>query len=182
MIFDQLMAKNSSRLNPRCYAYRKDKTVHDAILNIAHDLKGTQRVYLAEYDFRDFFSSIGHSQVEKVLSDRRFYLTNREMDIVMGFLEAPRLPTDEYNGSSSHRSAKGIPLGTSISLFVANLMTYPIAEELQKLGVGFAFYSDDSIVWSDSYEKISEAAKVISRVAEDIGLSINFPSLEESDS
>ncbi len=93
MIFDQLMAKNSSRLNPKCYAYRKDKTVHDAILNIAYDLRGSQRVYLAEYDFREFFSSICHSQVKRILSDRHFYVTNREMNIVMRFLEAPSSPS-----------------------------------------------------------------------------------------
>ena len=178
MIYDRLMAKNSSRLNPKCYAYRKDKTVHDAILNISYDLRGAQRIYLAEYDFREFFSSVNHSQVERALSDRRFYLTNQEMKIVMRFLKAPRLPTSAYSGNSSSQSTRGIPLGTSISLFVANLMTYSIAEELEKLGVGFAFYSDDSVIWSDSYEKISEAAKVISNVAEEIGLSINFSKSE----
>ena len=173
MIFGRLMAKNSSRLNPKCYAYRKDRTVHDAISNIAYDLKGAQRIYLAEYDFRDFFPAICHDQVKKVLSDSHFYLTNREMKIVMGFLEAPRLPTKAYDGSSSLHSTSGIPMGTSISLFVANLITYPIAEELENLGVRFAFYSDDSIMWSDSYDKIAEAAKVISNVAGDMGLSIN---------
>ena len=178
MIFDRLMAKNSSRLNPKCYAYRKDKTVHDAILNIAYDLRGAQRVYLAEYDLREFFSSIRHSEVRRVLSDQHFYLTNREMKIVMGFLEAPRLRTNEYDGSSTRRSTRGIPLGTSISLFVANLITYSIADKLEKLGVGFAFFSDDSIVWSESYDKISEAANVISSVAGDIGLSINYSKSE----
>ena len=96
----------------------------------------------------------------------------------MEFLEAPRLPTNDYDRRSSLRSTRGIPLGTSISLFVANIMTYPIAEQLEKLGVGFAFYSDDSIVWSDSYEKISQAAKVMSSAAVDIGLSINFSKSE----
>ena len=177
-IFDRLMAKNSSRLNPKCYAYRKDKTVHDAVLNVAYDLKGVQRIYLAEYDFREFFASIDHSQIKRLLSDRRFYLTNREMKIVMGFLEAPKLPVNAYDGSSSQHSTRGIPLGTSISLFVANIVTYSIAEQLEKLGVGFAFYSDDSIVWSDSYEKISQGAKVISSVAADMGLSINFSKSE----
>ena len=178
IIFNRLMAKNSSRLNPKCYAYRKDKTVHDATLNISYGLRGAQRIYLAEYDFREFFSSIHHSQVERALSDRRFYLTNQEMEIVMRFLKAPRLLTSAYSGNSSGQSTKGIPLGTSISLFVANLITYSIAEELEKLGVGFAFYSDDSVIWSDSYEKISEAAKVILSVAEEIGLSINFSKSE----
>ncbi len=178
MIFDRLMAKNSSRLNPNCYAYRKDKTVHDAILNVAHDLKGTQRIYLAEYDFQEFFSSICHSQVKRVLSNPHFYLTNREITIVMRFLEAPRLPTNVYDVNSSVHSTRGIPLGTSISLFVANLITYPIAEELEKLGVRFAFYSDDSVVWSDSYDKIAQAAKVISSVAGDMGLNINYSKSE----
>ena len=114
--------------------------MHDAILNIAYDLRGAQRVYLAEYDLREFFSSIRHSEVRRVLSDRHFYLTNREIKIVMGFLEAPRLLTNEYDGSSTRRSTRGIPLGTSISLFVANLITYSIAYKLEKLGVGFAFF------------------------------------------
>lgn len=133
LIFGRLMAKNSSRLNSKCYAYRRDKTIHDAILNIAYDIKGTQRIYLAEYDFQDFFPSIRHDQVIKILSDPHFYLTNREMKIVMGFLEAPRLPTNAYDGSSSLYRTVGLPMGTSISLFVANLITYPIAEELEKL-------------------------------------------------
>ncbi|MCY4558310.1 MAG: reverse transcriptase domain-containing protein [Chloroflexi bacterium] len=100
LIFDRLMAKNASRLNPKCYAYRKDKTIHDAVLNLARDIKGTDRIYVAEYDFRDFFSSICHDQVEKVLSDPRFYLTAREVKTVMGFLKAPRLqpssPSEDY--------------------------------------------------------------------------------------
>ena len=146
IIFDRLMLKNSSRLNPKCYAYRKDKSVHDAVLNIAYDLKGSHRIYLAEYDFKDFFASIDHSQIENFLSDQRFYLTNREKEIVRGFLEAPKLPIKSYDVNSPQRTNLGIPLGTSVSLFVANLMTYPIAERLERLGVGFAFYSDDSLV------------------------------------
>ena len=178
MMFNRMMAKNSSRLSPKCYAYRRDKTIHDAILNIARDFKDSQRVYLAEYDFRDFFSSICHGQVKQALSDPHFYLTNGEKRIVTAFLEAARLPTNKYDGSSSLQSTRGIPLGTSISLFVANLITYPIAEALEKLGVGFAFYSDDSIVWSDSYEKIAQASNIISSVAADMGLSINYSKSE----
>ena len=64
-------------------------------------------------------------------------------------------------------------MGTSISLIVANLVTYRIAEELDKLGVKFAFYSDDSIIWSDRYDKIAQAANVISSISVDMGLTIN---------
>ena len=174
VLFDQLMTKNASRLNPKCYAYRKDKTVHDAVLNIAYELKGSERIYLAEYDYRDFFSSIDHGQVERLLSDRRFYVTKEEKRLVMEFLGAPRQSVGEYATGPRLKSTVGIPMGTSVSLFVANLMTYPIAEELDKLGVGFAFFSDDSVIWSESYDKISQAANVISDTAKDLGLSINI--------
>ena len=174
MIFDRLMAKNSSRLNPKCYAYRNDRTVHDAILNIAHDVRGVQRVYLAEYDFREFFTSICHSQVKRVLSDPHFYLTNRERKIVMGFLEAPRLPTEAYDGSSSRRSTRGNPAGDVNFTLRRQSHDLPHRRTIGKAGGRIRLFSDDSIVWSDSYDKISEAAKVISSVAGDIGLSINY--------
>ncbi len=32
---------------------------------------------------------------------------------------------------------KGFPLGTSVSLFVANLAAYPLDHMLERLGVGF---------------------------------------------
>ena len=91
----------------------------------------------------------------------------------MRFLEAPRLQTEAYDSGSSLYSKRGIPLGTSISLIVANLVTYRVAEELDKLGVKFAFYSDDSIIWSDRYDKIAQAANVISSISVDMGLTIN---------
>ncbi len=178
MVFGRLMAKNASRLNPHCYAYRQDKTIHDAILNIAYDLRGANRIYLAEYDFRNFFPSIYHSEIKKLLSDKHFYLTQREMKIAMGFLEAPRLSTGAYSISSSQHNTRGLPLGTSISLFIANLVAYRVAEELEKLGVRFAFYSDDSVVWSDSYSKVTQAAQVIANVAEDLGVDVNHAKSE----
>lgn len=58
IVFKQLMAKNANRLSPKCYAYRTDITIHDAVLNIASAFRGRHRTYVAEYDFKEFFPSI----------------------------------------------------------------------------------------------------------------------------
>lgn len=174
MVFQSLMDKNASRLSPKCYAYRTDVTIHDAVLNIASSFHGKQRVFIAEYDFKDFLPSISHEAVQSILSDRHFYVTNREMDIVMQFLMAPRIDSAVYGTSPKSPTQKGIPLGTSISLFVANLVTYRLAQALEGLGVDFAFYSDDSLIWSNSYENIANAVEVITQTANEMGVSVNF--------
>ena len=60
MIYKSILSRSARRLSPFCYAYREDIGVHDAILNISNSMKGRDRIYVAEYDFRDFFGSISH--------------------------------------------------------------------------------------------------------------------------
>jgi hypothetical protein len=42
------------------------------------------------------------------------------------------------------------------------------------LGVGFARYADDTLIWSESYEKICAASQILQRAAHEIGSPINF--------
>jgi hypothetical protein len=82
------------------------------------------------------------------------------MDIINAFLNS-------FNG-------KGIPLGTSISLFLANVICWKLDRNLEDEGVRFARYADDTIIWSKDYSKISRAFEIINSFSQETGISINY--------
>lgn len=57
-IYKRLIAKNRHRFSSTSYAYRNDRNVHFAIQDISIELKNHPRVFVAEFDFKDFFGSI----------------------------------------------------------------------------------------------------------------------------
>jgi RNA-directed DNA polymerase len=169
------MQKNARHFSASAYAYRGDLSIHDAILHIASDLKQRNRLYLAEFDFAKFFDSISHGHIMMMLEDRRFFVTLREKFIIEKFLQTPVLGAYEYIGPQKREVRdKGIPQGTSISLFLANLAAYPLDRRLERLGVGFARYADDTLIWSDSYAEISRSANALEEAAVEMGVSLNF--------
>ncbi len=174
LTFHRLMAKNARHLSANAYAYRDDLGVHDAILHISSDLHGRNRTFIAEFDFSKYFDSISHDHIWRVLRDRRFFVTERERKIIEAFLTSPLLKLGQYDIDTVESRTKGVHQGTSISLFLANVAAYPLDRQLERLGVGFARYADDTLIWADSYSAICEAATSLEDVAADMGVDINF--------
>ena len=106
--------------------------------------------FLIRADFSKFFDSIAHEHIRRVLADQRFFVTEREHRVIDAFLKAPSLEVHEYSTESTREREKGIPQGTSISLFLANVAAYPLDRKLEALGVGFARYADDTLIWGES--------------------------------
>lgn len=173
LVYKQLLTKNSTRFSSRCYAYRTDLTLHDAVLDIASDLRGKKRVFVAEFDFAKYFDSISHDHITALLRDRRFFVTETELRVIRAFLEAPTLSQSNYTRASSQRRERGIPQGTSISLFLANIAAHPLDQQLERLGVGFARFADDTLIWSDDYTAICKAANALDEVSRAMGVEIN---------
>jgi len=173
LTFRRLMQKNARHFSASAYAYRQDLSIHDAVLHIGSELRERNRLYLAEFDFRKFFDSVSHKHILEMLGDRRFFVTARERFIIGQFLRVPALAAHEYIGPYKPRK-KGFPQGTSISLFLANLAAFPLDRRLERLGVGFARYADDTLIWSESYSEIGRAANALEEIARDMEVDLNF--------
>jgi hypothetical protein len=75
-------------------------------------------------------------------------------------LAAPTLEQSKYTTSYKPLSQGfGIPQGTSISLFLANVAAYALDRRLETLGVGFVRYADDTIIWSTVVWSVTVSAK-----------------------
>src|SRR6266498_1634818 len=117
LVFKSLLQKNRPRLSAYSFAYRADLTVHDAIQHIAGDIRGKDRVFVAEYDFSKYFDSIYHDHIWRILNDQRFLFTEVERLVMEAFLTIPMLEASVYTECADQKRHRGVPQGTSISLF-----------------------------------------------------------------
>lgn len=158
LFFNRLLAKNRHRFSSFSYAYRNDRNVHFAIQDISVDLRRNERTFLAEFDFSDFFGSISHDFLRAQFLENGFYISPEEKFIINTFLRERKI---------------GVPQGTSISLFLANLTCWNFDQGLEKEGVKFSRYADDTIVWSPEYSKICNSFGLINDFSKKAGVKIN---------
>lgn len=159
LFYSDLLAKNKHRFSSFSYAYRDDRNVHFAIQDIAVDLQDSSRTFVAEFDFSDFFGSIEHKFLLAQLTCNGFMISRDDRQVIEAFLH-------------SHGIC-GIPQGTSISLFLANMVCWELDKKLERCGVRFARYADDTVVWSPDYAKICEAFACIDDFSREAGVRIN---------
>ncbi|MXW42271.1 MAG: hypothetical protein F4138_03370 [Acidimicrobiia bacterium] len=140
---------------------------------VRSEFKNRSRIFVAEYDFSKFFDTIDHDHIRRVLNDQ-FLLTEVERCTIEGFLRVAPSVGSPYNPNGDKVREKGVPQGTSISLFLANVAAWELDRGLERIGVGFVRYADDTLIWSTDYGRICEAVDLLYEQAEAIGVSINL--------
>lgn len=174
VVYKSLLYKNAHRFSAYSYAYREDVGVHEAVTNIFHDWQGRERIYVAEFDFSKFFDNIEHRFLWEAIKRAGFLMTQVERHVIEEFLTCRALDQSVYRSDDGRARTKGIPQGTSISLFLANAACWELDRGLERLGVGFARYADDTVVWSESYEKVVESYELLRRFSTVMGAPINY--------
>jgi RNA-directed DNA polymerase len=172
MLFEGILKKNLPILSARAYAYRKDLSAQNAIQYVKSEFTGRTRLYVAEYDFSKYFDTISHDHIYRVLTDY-FLLTEVERKAVEGFLSVGPSEASEYTSTNGPVRDAGIPQGTSISLFLANVAAWELDHALESHGVGFVRYADDTLIWSSDYSRICSAVDLLHSHAEAIGVTVN---------
>jgi len=158
LFFHRLLKKNKHRFSSFSYAYRDDRNVHFAIQDIAVELSQNSRLFVAEFDFSKFFDTISHQYLFEQFDQNGFFISAEERSVIKSFLKG----RDE-----------GIPQGTSISLFLANLACWKLDKQLEKEGLQFARYADDTIIWSQDYTKITKALDIMTSFSKEVGVALN---------
>ena len=172
MLFEGILKKNLPILSARAYAYRKDLSAQDAIQYVKSEFTARTRLYVAEYDFSKYFDTISHDHIHRVLADH-FLLTAVERTAVEGFLRVAPSEASGYTSTDGPVREAGIPQGTSISLFLANVAAWELDRSLEGQGVGFVRYADDTLIWSSDYSRICSAVDILHNHAEAIGVTVN---------
>lgn len=169
-----LARKNLPRMSARAYAYRPDLGPHDAISYVSTEFAREHRLFVAEYDFSKFFDTVDHDFLLETLDRMGITRTPLEQYVIERFLESPEpylSPAEKLTGKPVRE--RGVPQGTSLSLFLANVAASELDRGLERLGVGFVRYADDTLIWSTDYGRIGEAASILHEASNHIGSPIN---------
>jgi hypothetical protein len=161
-------------MSSRAYAYRDDISAHDAIHYVGAEFKRARRVFVAEYDFSKYFDNISHDYLPRSIRDNEFLVTPAEEAVILAFLKAPVQESASYVEAGGDQRTSGVPQGTSISLFLANIAAFELDQELERLGVSFVRYADDTLIWSTDYTQLCRAVDALYNMAERIGAPLNF--------
>lgn len=173
-LYTSLMSKNRARLSPRSYAYRNDIRVHDAIAHISSEWNREHRLYIAQYDFSDYFGSVSHDHVWRTIHNLGIGATRTERYLINAFLRAPHpTVTPAKFGDNTDPRTLGIHQGTTISLLLANIAATPLDRELERLGVSFVRYADDIVIWSRDYSSLGRAVEELHRFSDKSKCQIN---------
>lgn len=158
IVYSRLLAKNKHRFSSFAYAYRDDRNVHFGIQDMYVDLSKKDRAFVAEFDFSDFFGKIEHAYLLGELEKHGLLLSDQDLRIIKAFL----------------LGRNGIPQGTSVSLFLANVACFELDRELERLGVKFARYADDTVICSPNYDSTCAAVQALSNFSDRSAVPINF--------
>lgn len=174
LFYRAILTRNQSRFSRYAFAYRSDVGVHDAIEYLYSYFREMSRVVLVEFDFSKFFDCVSHDYLRKVLMEN-FQITNREMAVIDKFLQHEKAYDDKsYRAGKYIKNEVGIPQGNSLSLFLANALCVELDRSLERIGVVFARFADDTVILSDSIEKASGAAAALLDFSVRAGAPINF--------
>ena len=149
------------------YSFRPGVCAKDAIMTICRT-KNLHTFYSYKIDVSDYFNSIPVDNICKVIDE-----TVTDDVKLRSFMKA--LLTEEkalYEGKIITEQ-KGIMAGTPIASFYANLYLKDLDESFRKMGILYARYSDDIIVFARSEEEIGRYKKLILDTLDGKGLKVN---------
>jgi len=137
-------------------------------------MRTTGRFFVAEYDFSKYFENISHEYLWKQIRDREISMTDAERSVISAFLTAPAVAEQGYRPVGGGLRQRGVPQGTSASLFLANVAACELDRALERLGVSFVRYADDTLIWSTDYEQICRASDAMFDISSRLGVPINL--------
>ncbi len=174
----RLVERNSHFFTSYTYAYRNDRNAHHAIQHLMSEIRDCSRLFVLEFDFSKYFDSINHEYLIKTL-EKYFLTTNQERDLIHLMLDTPRASgVAEYSSGSFYTPQRGIPQGSTISLFLANVACHELDREIEHAGAIFARYADDTLILCDSYEKADRCARHLMDHGKRSGTKVNFSKSE----
>lgn len=166
--------RNLALFSRLSYAYRPDQNVFDAVLNLSKSLDAPKS-YVIQYDFSAYFDSIDHSYIKNVLFERQIFLIpEAERNAIRAFLTHEYAHVSTYQDNVVEERPKGVPQGSSLSLFLSNSAAHELDLALEKLNGTFVRFADDVVAVAHSYTDALAISNAFRNHCRAAGLEINY--------
>ena len=174
LLHKRLTKRNSRLFSAYSYAYREDRNVFDAVLLLQRSLANS-KTYVVQYDFKAFFDSISHEYINNIINDKnRFIVSAAERKIISAFLSHEYASFLDYPTGNFEKRDKGVPQGSSLSLFLANAAAHDLDLTLERQNGTFVRFADDVVSVTRTYTDAARVASSFRSHCVDTGLEINY--------
>jgi group II intron reverse transcriptase/maturase len=154
------------------HGFRPRKSAYQAVKHLYLSIKDNKRANVVEVDFANFFNSVPHRPLIKILEKR--ITDKRFTSLISRLLEAEVMNT---NGESV-LTEEGTPQGSIASPILANVFLHHVVDEwfkeifYPKNGV-IVRYADDVVYSFTSEEDAREFSSALRKRVENYGLKVN---------
>lgn len=165
-------------LQPEQYAYRAEKSAHDAIQHV-HSLLNTGHTQVVDADLSGYFDSIPHGDLMKSVARR--VSDKQVLHLIKMWLEAPVEETDRrgctQRTTRNRDEKRGTPQGAPISPLLANLymrrfvLGWKTLGHEQRLDAHIVNYADDFVICCRGTAE--EAMSAMRQIMDKLGLTVN---------
>ncbi len=165
-------------LQPEQYAYRPERSAHDAV-NRVHSLLYKGHNEVVDCDLSNYFGEIPHAELMKSLARR--ISDGRMLALIKAWLEMPVEEDDGKGGirrtNRARKERKGTPQGSPISPLLSNIYMRRFILGWKALGYGQRFcaeivvYADDLCVLSKA--PAAETLTAVKRLMDGLKLTVN---------
>ncbi|BDE82494.1 group II intron reverse transcriptase/maturase [Porphyromonas somerae] len=140
------------------YGFRPRRGCHDA-------LRGAQRIinegyiYVVDLDLERFFDTVSHSKLIEILS--RTIKDGREVSLIHKYLRSGVM-----NKGLFEASEEGTPQGGPLSPLLSNIVLNELDKELERRGLPYVRYADDSMIFCRSKRAAERVRESITKFIE----------------
>ena len=172
LFYRRLRDKNRNLFSPFSYAYMKDRGLFDAVIQLRSFLDGGKK-YVIQFDFAKYFDSIDHKYLEHLFEITGFNLSNTELYLMRSFLKHKIFDSKNYGHGPAEIRRVGVPQGSSLSLFLANLAGHQLDRRLESTNGQFVRFADDIVAVTNNHNDALQILSAFDDHCEYSGISIN---------
>jgi RNA-directed DNA polymerase len=144
--------------SPYSYGFRPGRSQHDAIRQYREYVQAGLR-YVVDIDVSKFFDRVHHDRLLARLATR--IKDKRVLKLIRSFLTAGAMI-----GGLETPTRQGVAQGGPLSALLSNIVLDELDKELEKRGLCFVRYADDSVIFVGSKRAGNRVMKSVSRFIE----------------
>jgi len=160
------------------YAYRPERSAHDALAEVQKRLYGGQE-HVVDADVTQYFDTIPHAELLQSVARR--VADGKILGLLKLWLKSPVEERDEGGNrrmTGGKKSKRGTPQGGVVSPLLANIYINRLLRHWRKTGASerlgqIVSYADDFVIVCASHHQAEESLAVVSRWLEKLGLAIH---------
>jgi RNA-directed DNA polymerase len=160
------------------YAYRPERSAHDALAEVRKRLYGGQQ-HVVDADVTQYFDTIPHAELLQSVARR--VADGKILRLLKLWLKSP---VEERDGGGNRRMTggkkgkRGTPQGGVVSPLLANIYINRLLRHWRKTGASerlgqIVSYADDFVIVCASHRQAEESLALVSRWLKKLGLTIH---------